>query len=91
MQIIFSQPYIEIYREIKCNQQYYIELHHHLHLYEDKIITASDQFSLKDVFDISYRSLSESYGFLYLHTNQGVLSYTVRTNPELFIEEYKKL
>jgi hypothetical protein len=91
MQIIFSQPYIEICREIKCNQQYYIELEHYLDLYEDKIITASNEFSIKDVFDISYRSLSESYGFLYLHTNQGVLSYTVRTNPQFFIDEYKNL
>jgi hypothetical protein len=91
MQIISSQPYIEISREIKWNRQHYIERKHHLHLYENKIITASEQFPIKDVFDISYRSLSESYGFLYLHTNKGVLSYTVRTNPHHFIGEYKKL
>jgi hypothetical protein len=91
MEIISSQPYIKVSREIKYNEQHYIETQHLLYLYEDKIITASKQFPLKDVFDISYRSLSKSYGFLYLHTNQGVLSYTVRTNPRQFIKAYKKL
>lgn len=91
MQIISSQPYIEISREIKDNQQHYIETENYLYLYEDKLITASEQFALKNVFDISYRSLSETYGFLYLHTNKGVFSYTIRENPHHFIKEYKKL
>lgn len=90
MKIIFPQPYIKMIRTIKWNQQYVTETQHFLDLYEDKIITASQQFSLKNVFDISYRSLSLNNGFLYLHTNQGLFSYNVKTNPSLFIDEYKK-
>lgn len=90
MQIISLQPYIKISREIKYNEQHYIETEHFLYLYEDKIITASSQFPLENVFDISYKSSSNSYGFLYLHTNQGVLTYTITTNPYHFIRAYKK-
>lgn len=88
---ITSQPYIQVLRTIEWNKQYTIEQQQQLDLYEDKIITGDHQFALQDVLDISYRTLSVDSGLLYLHTNQGVFTYNVHSNPNHFIETYKKL
>jgi hypothetical protein len=89
--IITSIPYIKIIRTIEKNRQNNIEKTHNLYLCENKIIATSKEFSLKDVLDISYKTISLDYGFLYLHTTQGLFSYNVKTNPNYFIDEYKKL
>ncbi|WP_181350793.1 hypothetical protein [Thalassobacillus sp. CUG 92003] len=91
MTLIYSQPFTTTSRVIQNNVQHYTEIEKYLNLYEDKITAPYNQFHLQDVFDVSYRPLSASYGFLYLHTNQGVFSYTVKTSPESFINEYKRL
>lgn len=90
MEIICSLAYITIRREVTYNEQLDIETEHHLYLYKDKIITAAKKIPLKNVFDISYKLVSDGYGFLYLHTNQGVLTYNVKTDPHHFINAYKK-
>lgn len=91
MKIIISQPYIKVLRSIENNKQLSIEKEEYLHLCEDKIITDSNVFYLKNVHDISYKILSNSTGFLYLHTNQGVFSFNVFTKAHDFIDTYRNL
>ncbi|WP_102347514.1 hypothetical protein [Bacillus sp. Marseille-P3661] len=91
MEIIFSQPFVKVLRTIENNQQHTIEQHKVMNLFEDKIIADSKLFYLKDVLDISYKAFSQDYGFLYLHTNQGLFSFVVRSEPHHFIKEYNRL
>lgn len=91
MSKLFLQSYIKTRRIIENEQQHYLEEAHELTLYEDKIISSSEQFLLQDVLDISYRSTSDEIGLLYLHTNRGVFTFNVRTNPTPFIIQFEKL
>lgn len=89
--IISTISYFQIKRIIKLNQQKYIKTEHHITLYKNNILTSTNQFNLKNVYDISYKSFSGRTGLLYLHTNQGVFTYEVDSDPSCFINEYKKL
>ena len=89
--IISSIPYSLIKRVIEFNQQKFIKSEHRINLYKSKISTISNQFELKNVLDISFRSFSGETGLLYLHTNQGVFAFEVNADPTYFINEYKKL
>lgn len=91
MEIITSQAYVKVRREIDWVKQSYTEITEQINLYENKVVTAADQFLIQDVYDMSYKSLSSQYGFLYLHTKRGVFSFTVKNDPRMFITEYKKL
>ncbi|WP_083249286.1 hypothetical protein [Bacillus solimangrovi] len=91
MQLIVSQTYVNVVRMIENNVQQYIENEEVISLYSDRIITHTDEFYLMNVFDISYRSMASNSGFLYLHTNKGVFSYHVKSNPNRFINEFKKM
>ncbi len=91
MEILATQPYIKVTREIEFNQQCYREEEQELVLYENVVVSNSHTFSLPDIFDVSYKKLSEHDGFLYLHTNQGLFSFYTKKNPSSFIKEYKKL
>lgn len=88
---IAVQPYIIIERAI-TNQRQQITVHQHeLYLFESKIVSRHREYSLYNVYDLSYKIISGDEGFLYLHTNQGVYSYMVKTDPSMFIEEFKLL
>ncbi|WP_456277745.1 hypothetical protein [Bacillus sp. AK128] len=87
--IIYSQPYIKIERKIIRLEQQQIKSIEYIELYEDKIVTATNTFSLKNVYDVSYREMSEEFGCLYLHTNQGVFPYYVETTPDQFIGHFR--
>ncbi|HZG70480.1 MAG TPA: hypothetical protein VEY51_03005 [Chondromyces sp.] len=89
--MITSHSYIRTIREIKEKKQQYIQLKEQLKLYKDRVRTGSHDFLIEHIYDMSYRPLSNQYGFLYLHTNQGMFSYTVTDDPAKFIEEYYKL
>ncbi|WP_246942528.1 hypothetical protein [Bacillus pinisoli] len=86
--MIYSQPYIKIERQIIRLEQKQIKRTEFMELYEDKIVTASKTFKLRDVYDVSYREMSDEYGFLYLHTNQGVFPYYVESIPDCFMQHY---
>jgi hypothetical protein len=88
--IIAKLPYVKVIRKITWNKQYAIEETHQLELFDDVICSHSEQFKFRDVLDISYRTMSEDTGFLYLHTNRGVYSFYIKTNPSQFIDTYKK-
>lgn len=91
MEVIISQPYVNVVRSVEWNQQRYIEENKHLDLYENKMIAPNHEFNLDDVFDVSYRATTAVYGFLYLHTIEGVFAYLVKSHPNDFIEAYKEL
>jgi hypothetical protein len=91
VRIIASHPFVVVSRTIDWNQQQYIEQEHHLHLYEDHIISPSEKFLLDEVWDMSYRASNSELGFLYLHTNRGLYSFHVKSEPSQFIHHYKEL
>lgn len=91
MNVIASHPYYVVTRKIESNVQASHESEHELLLYGECIACSLKSFWLKDVYDISYKSLNEGKGFLYLHTHQGVHTFYVKQNPASFIKEYKKL
>ena len=89
--MISSLTYITMNRVINDNIQQNIATEHVIELHEDKIITAKHRLLVKSVLDISYKSTSTQSGVLYLHTNQGVFSFNIKSNPTYFISEYQKL
>lgn len=89
--MLSSLSYIEVEREIKCNEQQFIQKKYYLELYEDTIKSNKKTFRIENVYDISYKSSSNMLGVLYLHTNQGLFSFQVDMSPDHFIREYKKL
>jgi hypothetical protein len=89
--MICSQPYIKITRSIEVIKQSITEIEYHLKLFGDKIESDAHHFFIWEILDISYKSFSGPDGLLYLHTNQGVFPFFVKTNPEVFISEFKKL
>ncbi|MDQ0213999.1 hypothetical protein J2S13_000394 [Oikeobacillus pervagus] len=91
MKRISSQSYFTVKRRIEWNKQYSVEVQHSLDLFEDKIVTSSQSFFLKDVFDLSYKPFSTGTGILYLHTNQGVFPFQIQSNPQDFIEAFRVL
>ncbi|MBM7661497.1 hypothetical protein JOC85_002300 [Bacillus mesophilus] len=62
-----------------------------MELHEDKIVTSANTFPLKNVFDVSYREMSEEYGCLYLHTSQGVFPYYTESTPAEFIDHFRNM
>lgn len=91
MDFIHSQPYVKVIRKIDNNQQLYIQSLAYIYLYEDRIETETQTFLLKNIFDMSFKSFSSNTGFLYFHTNQGVFSYNVESNPSQLIQIFKNM
>ncbi|WP_106765850.1 hypothetical protein [Paenibacillus faecalis] len=91
MEYLAVQPYYKIQREVGSTEQVTYEDDRMLYLYHDKIVTHYREFSIADVFDLSYRQMGDTGGFLYLHTKFGVYSYTVKEDPSSFIETFKNL
>ncbi|MCA1056842.1 hypothetical protein LCM10_17905 [Rossellomorea aquimaris] len=91
MNWICSQAYMKKERLIEDNQQLTVEKEEYLYLYEDRIVTPKRSFTLPQVLDITKKHLSARYTFLYLHTIEGVLTYIVKSSPDLFISHYRKM
>lgn len=91
MEIITSQPYIIVTRQICGNEQLYLENEQFLHLYKNKIVSHTHQFALHDIWDLSYKASNVQSSFLYLHTNRGLFAYHIRKDPIDFISEYRQL
>ncbi|MGP4061905.1 hypothetical protein [Halobacillus litoralis] len=89
--MICSQSVFVKTRVIENNQQHYIEHQETLDLYEDEIVTPTEKFVLKDVHDVSYKGLTGTYGFLYLHTIKGVRTYMVKEHPAEWMESFRAL
>lgn len=91
MNWLAHQPYYKIERRMNRTEQETIVHERSLYLYADQVISFSRQFPIQDVFDMSYRSMGEQEGLLYLHTKIGVYSYHLKDNPATFIESYRQL
>lgn len=91
MNWIAIQPYYKVEREVTGVDQKTVVHDRIIYLYENKIVTGFREFPIDNVFDISYRQMGGEEGLLYLHTKQGVYSYTVKTDPRKFIDAFKKL
>ncbi|PWU69614.1 MULTISPECIES: hypothetical protein [Gracilibacillus] len=89
MSLIAQHPYIKIERKVTSIEQFHIEHDRIIYLYSDKVVTHNREFPIKDVMDFSYREIANKGGILYLHTLQGVYTYTVRSSPEAFITAYR--
>lgn len=90
-QAIAVQPYVIIERVMANQAQTIIVNEYELRLFETKITSFHREFLIHDVYDMSFRIVSGEEGYLYFHTNQGVYSFIVRTNPSSFIKMYKDL
>ncbi|CAG7636787.1 hypothetical protein PAESOLCIP111_03784 [Paenibacillus solanacearum] len=90
MSWIISQPYYKIERELHSGGQSAVVHARVMYLYPDQVVTFARTFRLEDVFDMSYRHVGASEGFLYLHTNQGVFPYMVKEDPACFIQSYRE-
>ncbi|NGZ76762.1 hypothetical protein [Saccharibacillus alkalitolerans] len=91
MKWVASQPYYQVQREVREGQQRRSVSDRQIDLYHDRVTTHSREFPLGHVFDMSYRRMSGEIGMLYLHTNLGVFSYTVNTDPRPFIDRFKAM
>ena len=88
-QLLAEQAYIKVIREVDSITQTNTEQERTMYLYEDKIVTKYREFSIEHVIDLSYRFIGKQGGLLYLHTNKGVFSYTVKSSPEKFVKAFK--
>lgn len=48
-------------------------------------------FELCEIYDMSFRKLTNELGILYLHTNKGLFPFKVKEEPLRFIDEFKKM
>lgn len=91
--ILAKHRYVVFKREIDYInfRQVNYEEEHFVHLYNDKIETHEKTFRIDEVFDLSYKMLSDRYGFFYLHTVKGVTTLQIKEPPDEFIEEFRKV
>lgn len=85
--MITAISYFHVEQVIERNEKKEKKTEHQIILYEDKLTTASHQFNLENVLDISYKFFSNNDSLLYLHTNQGVFTYKVSADPKDFKNE----
>jgi hypothetical protein len=83
-------PYYKIQREIRDGEQRSVTSNRLMYLYEDRIVTCHREFPIKDIFDMSYRSMGDMGGMFYLHTSKGVYAYLIECDPVRFIEAFKE-
>lgn len=90
MDLLASQSYVKIEREVTSIKQVDTEDKRTLYLYPDRIVSKHRVFPIEEVSDISYRQFGQQNGLLYLHTNRGLFSYTVKSPPDDFLNTFKK-
>lgn len=83
--------YVDIERVVGYEE---VEIVHHrrtLELFDDELVTSGVIYPLANVWDISWKSFSDDSGLLYLHTNQGVITYKIQKAPDSFIKAFRQL
>lgn len=88
---IAAFSYFHIEHEIDYRGKFDIKTEYQITLYEDKVVTASHQFKLENVLDMSYKLFSNNDSLLYLHTNQGVFTYKLNDEPVDFVKCFKQI
>jgi hypothetical protein len=87
--ILANQPYFKVRRVIEGNTQYEIEEEHEITLSSERLCTSVDTFLMDEILDISFRFFAKEMGFFYLHTTKGMYAYTVKTDPQPFIDQFR--
>ncbi len=62
-----------------------------LSLFEHEIVTLHHAFPIGTVHDCSYKPFSDGSCLFYLHTEQGVRTFHVNTDPAAFLTAYRRL
>ncbi|RSL31597.1 hypothetical protein D7Z54_20400 [Salibacterium salarium] len=88
--LLAQQEIIHVEQTIEGLEKKQTEYNDWLSLYNDLIQTSFHQYSLRDVFDISYRWSPGQIGFLYLHTTGGVRTFHIKTDPSPFIHQFQQ-
>lgn len=91
LNLLSSITYIDTERSIEAGEMKIVETECNIQLYEDTLVTSATKFHVANVWDISYKSFSSDASLLYLHTHRGVLTYKIHTDPDKFVETFKKL
>lgn len=91
MNWIAVQSYFKVERKITSLEQLTVVEDRLMYLYKERIVTKHREFPILDVFDLSYKQIGGEGGLLYLHTRQGVFSYTIKDHPQFFIDTFKEL
>lgn len=90
MNVLATQPYSKIVREVTSIGKTEVEDERMLYLYPDRVVTAYREFPIENVIDMSFREVGKTGGLLYVHTSSGVFSYTVESSPMEFIHVFKE-
>ncbi|MBH5317630.1 hypothetical protein I6N90_07420 [Paenibacillus sp. GSMTC-2017] len=91
MNWIAVQPYYKVERKLNGLEMKTIRDDRIMYLYANKIVTAHREFEIEDVHDLSFRQMGGDEGILYLHTKQGVFSYTLQGDTTAFIQSFRDL
>jgi hypothetical protein len=89
--LLCSHIYLTVKRKIRDNVQIVEMKEERIRLFSDRITTASDQFLIEEVLDMSYKSFSNKNGFLYLHTSRGVFAFMTAQQPNELLDYYRFL
>ncbi|QTD41316.1 hypothetical protein [Sporosarcina sp. Te-1] len=90
-ELISSLAFYKVERSVEWFEQKQQHSVHVIQLFGAKICTPSHTFALSHVHDVSYRPFSNGNGLFYLHTNQGLFTFEVKTDPTHFMTAYRKL
>lgn len=90
MTLLAEHPYVKVEKIIRSISKEDKTDYRTIYLYEDKVVTKHRTIPIEQVRDMTYRKLGKLGGLLYVHTTQGVFSYTVYEDPQNFIDAYKK-
>ncbi|MFS0724756.1 hypothetical protein [Paenibacillus sp. 1P07SE] len=89
--VIATLPYYKVEREVDKLSIDTVVYEHEMQLCASSLRTAHKEIPIAHLYDISYRRMCGQDGMLYLHTNQGIVSFTVQVDPCDFIEAFQKL
>jgi len=90
MQVLATQSYSKIVREVTRLGKEEVEEARTMYLYPNQLVTKYHQFPIENILDMSFRKVGTSGGLLYVHTISGVFPYTVAASPEEFIRVFKE-
>ncbi|MBT2216381.1 hypothetical protein KK120_11175 [Virgibacillus dakarensis] len=89
MDPIAVQTYTVVEREVNSVEKKERKQENKMYLYQDRIVTAKNEFPVHQVLDVSFRKMGDQGGLLYLHTIKGLYSFMVKSSPNEFIEAFK--
>lgn len=89
MQLLATQPYVKIIREVTRIGKTETKDERTMYLYTNKLVTKYREFPIDRIIDMAFRTFGTTGGLLYVYTSSGVFSYTVTSSPMEFIRAFK--